>query len=333
MRLLNMKSLKLISVAALAFAALQPAASSAQSVADSVDALEALFGKQAGMRRNQAKGLCAKGVFTGTAEGRALSAASAFSGAPMPVLIRFSVGSGNPRASDKSRSARGLSLKMDLPNGGVWMQANISAPMYFVKDPADFAPFVRARLPDPTTGKPDPERLKAFNLAHPETLLQGKFLAERAAPASYVSTPYWGVNAFVFQAGDGQRRFVRWRYEPDAGDQRLSDEQGAQLPDDFLESELRDRLIKGPAAFRFLVQLAEPGDDIDDPTKTWPEQRKQVTAGRLVIHSVAEATSCDGMMFNPLALPQGIEPSSDPVLVARPAAYGVSFGRRAAERP
>lgn len=333
MKPLHMKSLRIISAALLVFAAGHPTVSSAQSVGESVDALEALFGKQAGMRRNQAKGLCAKGVFTGTAEGRALSKSVAFSGAPMPVLVRFSVGGGNPRASDKSRSARGLSLKMDLPDGAVWMQANISAPMYFVKDPADFAPFVRARLPDPATGKPDPERLKAFSLAHPETLHQGKYLADRAAPASYVSTPYWGVNAFVFQAVDGLRKFVRWRYEPDAGELRLSDEQSARLPDDFLESELRDRLGKGAASFRFLVQLAEPGDNTDDPTQPWPDSRKQVTAGRLAIHSLAEASSCDGVMFNPLALPQGIEPSSDPVLLARPAAYGVSFGRRSTERP
>jgi catalase len=33
-------------------------------------------------------------------------------------------------------------------------------------------------------------------------------------------------------------------------------------------------------------------------------------------------------MFNPLSLLAGIEPSDDPVLLARPAAYGVSFSRR-----
>ena len=33
-------------------------------------------------------------------------------------------------------------------------------------------------------------------------------------------------------------------------------------------------------------------------------------------------------MFNPLALVDGIEPSDDPILLARPGAYAVSFGRR-----
>ena len=34
-------------------------------------------------------------------------------------------------------------------------------------------------------------------------------------------------------------------------------------------------------------------------------------------------------MFNPLTLAAGIEPSTDPVLLARPGAYAVSFAQRA----
>ena len=33
-------------------------------------------------------------------------------------------------------------------------------------------------------------------------------------------------------------------------------------------------------------------------------------------------------MFNPLSLPDGIAPSDDPILLARPGAYAVSFARR-----
>ena len=33
------------------------------------------------------------------------------------------------------------------------------------------------------------------------------------------------------------------------------------------------------------------------------------------------------LLFNPLTLPAGIEPSADPVLLARPGAYAVSFGQ------
>lgn len=45
-----------------------------------VDAFEAAGGKFEGYRRSGAKGICAMGEFVGSAEGRALSVASAFSG-------------------------------------------------------------------------------------------------------------------------------------------------------------------------------------------------------------------------------------------------------------
>ncbi len=299
--------------------------------ADPVNALEALFGAQPGARRSQTKGYCTSGFFTGTADGRELTKAAAFSGAKMPTVVRFSVGGGNPNASDKSRSTHGMALAMTLPDGQSWMQANLSAPVYFVKDPRDFAAFVRARVPDPVTGKPDPERLRAFNTAHPETLRQGQFLSERGAPASFASTPYWGINAFEFEASDGRKQLGRWRFDPEAGEQRLSDSQAAALPDNFLESELRERLAKGPVAFSFHVQLAEAVDDVTDATIEWPSTRTQVRAGRLVIERIEALAACDTLMFNPLILPDGLKPSADPVLLARPAAYGVSFGRRVTE--
>ena len=56
--------------------------------------------------------------------------------------------------------------------------------------------------------------------------------------------------------------------------------------------------------------------------------------GRLVD---LDGRGCDGglaaveaTMFNPLMLVEGIEPSADPILLARPAAYAVSYSRRLA---
>ena len=43
-----------------------------------LDQFEATFGKYDGFRRSGAKGVCAVGEFVGSAEGRALSTASAF---------------------------------------------------------------------------------------------------------------------------------------------------------------------------------------------------------------------------------------------------------------
>ena len=43
------------------------------------------------------------------------------------------------------------------------------------------------------------------------------------------------------------------------------------------------------------------------------------------------AGNCRDVNFDPLILPAGIEPSDDPLLSARSAAYAVSFTRRAGE--
>lgn len=312
-----------------------PSAAHAQTSAAEaqVNALEGLAGAQPGSRRSGAKGVCAAGHFVGNAVGRSLSRASAFSGERVPVVARFSVGGGNPKASDKGKTVRGLALSFQLPSGETWQMANISAPVFFVARPEQFAPFVQARTADPATGKPDAEKLKAFNAANPETTRQGAYLAQAPVPASYGAVNYWGVNAFEFVAANGSSRFARWQFVPVAGVLGLTDEQIKSLPDDFLAGELRERVARGAVVFDMKLQLAEAGDNLTDPTVEWPASRQTVPVGQLVIDNVAPGAggACDGITFNPLALPAGIKPSADPVLNARPAPYAISLGRRLGE--
>ncbi len=300
---------------------------------EQVDALEGLFGKHAGFRRSGAKGLCASGYFTGNAVGRTLSSASVFSGDKVPVVARFSLGGGNAKASDKSRSVRGLALQFNLPNGEQWLSANISAPVFFVARPEQFAPFLQARTPDPATGKPDPAKLKAFNDANPETLRQSAYLAKAPVPASYGTVNYWSANAFELVNAKGESQFVRWQFEPEQGVLGLTEDQMKSLPDDFLADELRKRVAAAPVAFEFKLQLAEKGDLLTDPTQAWPDERKLLPAGKLVIDRVDAGMggACEKITFNPLVLPRGIKPSADPVLAARATPYALSLGRRLTE--
>ncbi len=320
-------------LAALAVLPLPEAQAQTSAAEAQVNALENLFGKQAGFRRAHAKGLCASGYFVGNTVGRALSSASVFSGDRIPVIARFSVGGGNPGASDKGRSVRGLALQFTLPKGEQWLTANISAPMSFISKPQQFAPFMAARQLDPATGKPDPINLKLFTELNPETIRQAAYLAKAAVPASYGSANYWGVNAFEFINAKGGSQFVRWQFVPEAGTLGLTDEQIQSLPHDFLGDELRARVAKAPVVFDYKVQLAEAGDALTDPTQVWPDSRLVVPAGKLYIDKVeaAGAGACDKITFNPLVLPKGIKPSGDPVLLARTSAYGLSLSRRLGE--
>ena len=298
-----------------------------------VDTFERAGGKFEGFRRSGAKGVCATAEFVGSAEGRALSTASAFSGRPVPVVARFSVGGGNPKAPDNARSQRNLALQFDLPGGEVWQMGNISAPVFGAATPEQFLGRLESLIADPETKKPNPEKVKAFADANPEVLLQGKYFASQPVPASFGKLNYWGVHAFGFVDAAGKKQFGKWIFEPVGGTQALSDEEAKAKGSDFLFADLRERVAAGGVAFDFNLQLAQPGDKLDSAVTPLPEDRKKVTLGRLTIKSVAaDATGpCLTITYNPMALPKGVEPSADPMLAARAAPYAVSLGRRLAE--
>ena len=314
-------------------AAAQPSAAASVDPNNFVNQFESTFGKFEGYRRSGAKGICAVGEFVGTPEARALSSSSAFSGKPVPVIVRFSVGGANPKAPDNARSQRNLALQFDLPGGEVWQMGNISAPVFGAASPQQFFGRLASLQPDPATGKADPAKVKAFADANPEVLLQGKYFASQPVPASFGSVNYWGVHAFGFVNAGGSRQFGKWVFEPVGGVQGLTDDEAKAKGPSFLFDDLRQRVKSGQVAFDFQLELAQPGDRIDNATVPLPEGRRKVNLGRLKVTSVSDDAGgpCLTITFNPLILPKGVEPSDDPLIAARAAPYGVGLGRRLAE--
>jgi len=94
--------------------------------------------------------------------------------------------------------------------------------------------------------------------------------------------------------------------------------------------DLPKRLARGSVEFRLFAQVAEAGDAVDDPTAVWPDERSRILLGTIRLKQPVkdQAAAQKAIMFSPLNLQAGIEPSADPVLLARPAAYGVSFSQR-----
>lgn len=294
---------------------------------------EATFGKFEGFRRSGAKGICATGEFVGTADARALSTASAFSGKPVPVVVRFSVGGANPKAPDNAKSQRNLALQFDLPGGEQWQMGNISAPVFGASSPQQFFGRLASLQPDPATKMPDAAKVKAFADANAEVLLQGKHFASQPVPASFGSVNYWGVHAFGFVNASGTRQFGKWIFEPVGGLQGLTDDEAKAKGPAFLFDDLRQRVKDGQVAFNFNLELAQADDKIDSATVPLPEGRKKVNLGLLKITSVAEdgGGACLTITYNPMVLPKGVEPSADPMLAARAAPYAVGLGRRLTE--
>ncbi len=295
-----------------------------------VDALNAVFGKHKGLRASHAKGVCAAGRWIPTDAARTLSKSPLFAG-DAPVVARFSLAGGNPKVSDKSRTPRGLALHVALPGGAEHEFVLLSAPVFQAKDPETFLGLLRARAPDPATGKPDPDKARAFMEAHPDTKVLPAYMATAPITASYATTPFWAIHTFWLTDKAGQRRPVRWSFEPEAGVVGLDERQLQAVGDDFLEAELRERVARMPAAWTVRLHLGTAEDPLDDPTRTWPDDRPVVEVARLVIDGVApagEKGACDPMMFRPDALAPGFEPSADPILAVRTPAYAISLARR-----
>jgi catalase len=121
---------------------------------------------------------------------------------------------------------------------------------------------------------------------------------------------------------------VRYEWVPADGDRRLGGREAKARGRDFLQQELRERLTRGPTRFTLQLQIAAPGDPVDDPSARWPSERERVDAATLEITEIDEAGDQGVLVFDPGRVTDGVELSEDPVLQFRPRAYDESVSRR-----
>jgi catalase len=300
-----------------------------------VDAIGAATGRHTGQRAAHAKGTLIAGSFTATPEAAALTSATHMQGEPVRVTVRFSNGGGNPGVPDyAAREGRGMATKFYLPDGRKTDIVALSLPSFFVRTPEDFVEFTRTREPDPETGEPDMQKVGAFLEAHQEALPAIQFVLGSKPPASYATVAYNSIHSFVWVSPEGERRYVRYRWEPEAGEQALEPHEAKERGADYLQKEIAQRVEDG-AAFRLFVVLAEEGDAVDDPTVAWPEEREKVEVGRLELTGLEESREKgdDVMVMDPIRVIDGIETSDDQILLFRPRAYAVSVQRRSGAPP
>jgi catalase len=293
-----------------------------------VDSLNGVFGKHANARASHAKGVCVKGSFTPAADASTLSKVP-FLAAPVPVLGRFSFGGGNPKASDKAKSPRGLALRLDPDGKAPTDFVFLSAPIFFARTPEEVVGFLEARFPGPD-GKPDPAKVKAFTEAHPWTAKQGAWVASKPIPASYAGLPYFSIHAFEATAADGRKTTVKLKFEPVAGELGLTDDEAKAKEEGFFTAEIEERFKSGPVVFNFVAIVGTEADPTDDPTVEWPEaDRRKIALGTLSIAGRENDAKCDATTFDPTSLADGLAGvPGDTILPARSGAYAVSLTRR-----
>lgn len=300
------------------------------SPSGAVDAAGRAFGRHSGFRALHAKGILCAGTFAATPEASALTTAAHLQGEPVPVTARFSNASGDPRSPDFAPDLRGLAVKFYLPDGSRTDLVSVSTPLFVTRTPEVFAELLEAQGAGPAAALKLPLLLARYPWLAPG-LARGLGFLRPAT--SFAALRYWAQHAYKWIDGEGRERFVRYTLVPSGGEEpylrlRTARSRGR----DYLQQELRSRLAEGAVRFTLGVQIAEPGDPVDDASRAWPAGRQRVKVGDLVLSGLDEEREQGGdvLVFDPTRVTPGVELSDDPVLRFRSPAYRESVTRRTA---
>ena len=144
------------------------------------------------------------------------------------------------------------------------------------------------------------------------------------------SIPYYGIHAFQWIDADG-RRAVRPLHASCRRRRTRRSRRGrrAGAGRDYLQEEIARAVGAGPVRFTLELQIAIPGDPIDDPSAAWPAERRRVHVGTLELTGLEteRETGGDVLVFDPTRVTDGIELSDDPVLRFRHARVLASRSR------
>lgn len=107
----------------------------------------------------------------------------------------------------------------------------------------------------------------------------------------------------------------------------LKENELQKLSNDFLESDFKEKSKKAPIAYKMILVLANPKDKTDDTTALWSGKHKEIEVGTLLVKQY-NGDVCNGDVFMPNVLPNGVEAPKDPLFETRNDVYSITFGRR-----
>jgi catalase len=193
--------------------------------------------------------------------------------------------------------------------------------------------------------------MQEFLTRYPETARAIAVIKSHAPSPGFADSTFNSLNAFRLVNAAGVSTPVRWSTVPvqdsaaqsdgqsDGQSEGQSEGHGAQhaaADKNYLFDDLIARIHRRPLQWHLILTLGEPADPTSDATIAWPEERRHIDAGLVSIDHVSSedstSGSCTDINYDPLVLPSGIEPSDDPLLSARSAAYARSFTLRVGEK-
>ena len=296
------------------------------SPAQLVDALHTAFGTHQA-RAVHAKGIILEGEFTPDMHAASLTKAMHLQTTKSRIVVRFSDFTGIPDIPDNVGGAnpRGFAIKFIMPDDETTDIVGHSFNGFPTANSDQFRELLLAiGASGPDASKPN--ALDSFLSTHP---IAKTFLTTQKLPVSYATISYYGVNSFKFTNKSGQSHFIRYLFVPEEGERLLTADQFNQAGAEYLQTEIKKRIASSPIRFKFYAEIAQDGDEIENPSIAYPAGREKVLLGYIDIKTLAANTSAEdkALSFSPNNIPDGIE-TADPMLNFRGKAYPISVKER-----
>lgn len=296
------------------------------SPAQLVDALHTAFGNHQA-RAVHAKGIILEGEFTPDANAGSLTKAMHLQKEKSRIVVRFSDFTGIPDIPDNVGGAnpRGFAIKFIMADGQTTDIVGHSFNGFPTENTDQFRELLLAiGASGPDAAKPN--ALDSFLSSHP---IAKTFLTTQKLPASYATITYFGVNSFKFTNKNGTSHFIRYQFVPEDGERLLTADQFSQAGAQYLQTEIKQRVASKTIRFKMYAEIAQDGDNIENPSIAYPAGRETILLGYIEIKTLAPNTTEEdkALSFRPTNIPDGIE-TADPMLNFRGKAYPISVKER-----
>ncbi|AXI00129.1 catalase [Sporosarcina sp. PTS2304] len=288
------------------------------TAANAIDAIENVAHISPHLRRAHATGIAFDATFKSTGAAIPWTTAEHLQTGEVSAVVRFSHSSPSIEPSEILNPVKGMAVRFNLSNGNYTNLVMVNVPIFVSQTPEAFIRLIRSFDKKSSSWS---ERIDS--LLHDVHYKAFATILKKLKPLKNFETlHYYGIHSYIFVNTSKQTQAVRFEWQPLPSND-------SSVPASSIENELIKKVEKQAVQFRLLVQLAEYGDPIDDPTKAWPDDRKKIEAGILTLTSL-RPDNAENIVFDPTITTEGLECSNDPVLLFRSAAYKESAKRRGA---
>lgn len=288
-------------------------------------------------RRMHAKGYGAHGIFRTTADITRYTKADLFAevGRETPVFVRFSTVAGERGAADAERDIRGFAVKFYTRQGN-WDLVGNNTPVFFLREPRQFADLNHAIKRHPASGLRSPAANWDFWTSLPEAFHQVTIvMSERGIPDGFRHMHGFGSHTFSMVNANEERVWVKFHWICQQGIRNLTDAQAAKRngadPDsagrDLYQAIEREQFPRWKLCIQVMTeeQARQFPFNPFDLTKVWPHgDFPLIEVGEMTLNRNPENyfAEVEQSAFNPAQIVPGIGFSPDKMLQGRLFAYG-----------